>query len=159
MQVFVAMVLVCASGLQTAPYSSKEGGFKIQFPAQPREMKSKTPNGDSTMYAAEKEGVRYAVSWIDLPRGSLDTAEKVEGYLDEVAKAFAKVASKIKSQEKITLDKHPGRELRAESVVGEMRVRWYLVNGRLFQVMLAGPATAVNSKNGDNFFASFAIAK
>jgi hypothetical protein len=138
------------------PYVSVDGGFRAQFLVTPTEKKVAVPAGESTMYTADVDGVNYGVSWIPVRIG---TRDEIESYLDEVVGAFAEQPFVLRTQMRanITLNGQPGRELRVQTQVGEMHLRWYIVSGRLYQVGVMGPVGAGDSEIAKRFFASFAF--
>jgi hypothetical protein len=138
------------------PFASAEGGFRVQFPVPPTEKKVLVPLGETTMYTAEKDGELYAVSRINVRIGS---REETEAYLEDVTEAFSSqpFIRQVKRRSKIVLQDYPGREIVVQTPVSDMRIRWYVARGRLYQLGVTGTAEAVDSERWERFFKSFAF--
>jgi hypothetical protein len=126
----------------------KDGGFTAAMPAAPTEKKKqvKTATGvlNVTMFIADgRNDSDFVVSYSDFPAADLKKGD-VDKRLDQARDgAIASVRGKQKSEKKIELNKHPGREIVIEKdgeVVVKMRI--YLVKNRLYQVMVVGNAPA-----------------
>src|SRR5207244_3119777 len=74
--------------------------------------------------------------------------------------AVTSAKGKLKAEKRITLDKHPGRELHIE-VEGKtaVRTRFYAVKNRLYQVLAVGTRELVFSKDTDRFLDSFKLTR
>jgi hypothetical protein len=75
--------------------------------------------------------------------------------------AIANLAGKLASEKDIKLGGHPGREIRIEVANGKQlfRVRVYLVDQRLYQVVILGTKEQATSKEADKFLDSFRLAE
>lgn len=143
-------------GWQTV--APKDAGFKVAMPMAPMERKQqvKTATGalNVVLYIAEgRQGSVFVVSHTDYPEGELKKGP-VEKRLDHARDgAVVSVGGKLRSEQPIKLKGFPGRELIVEKN-GEAtaRMRLFLVNRRLYQVMVLGAAPA---KDASLFLASF----
>jgi hypothetical protein len=108
------------------------------------------------MYTAEKDGEFYAVSRIDVRIGS---REEAEAYLEDVTETFSSqpFIRQVKRRSKLVLQDYPGREIVVQTPFNDMRIRWYIARGRLYQIGVTGVAKAVDSERWERFFKSFAF--
>jgi hypothetical protein len=140
--------------------AAKDGRWSVKLPGTPTEEKVSTPTEVGTLEAnlwmvSLPGNVAYAVSVMDYPN-PIPKAQ-VEGKLDAARDGMvAKVKGKLASETKITLaGGFAGREARIQ--LGEMTlvVRNYLVNRRLYQLMvILGPGADTAT-----FFDSFKVVK
>ena len=75
--------------------------------------------------------------------------------------AVANLEGKLVSESDIKLGDYPGREIRIGVEDGKQvfRARVYLVDRRLYQVVVFGSKEAATSKQADKFFDSFKLAE
>jgi hypothetical protein len=152
--------LLAGCGGKVHEYRSGEGRFRVAFPGTPRE----DPDPD---IPAEIKQVRlvepsgfYAVSYQDLasPSGRAHDPDKE---LDAACELAVKaLRAKRLSQEEITLGgKYPGRDLVAEWPGGEglVHYRLFLVNGRMYWVIVNGSKWWAESSDARKFLDSFAL--
>lgn len=146
-------------------FTSKEGKFKIEFPAQPTESKQNVPSpiGQLTanLFTAEipQSMSVYVVAYTDYPANLVKKSD--DAVLDGARDGCVKnVQGKLLSEKKLTLDKYPGREIAVE-LPGQARyrARIYIVNLRLYQVITVGSEAFVKSKDADKFLDSFQLTK
>jgi hypothetical protein len=145
-------------------FTSKEGKFTVLMPGQPKEEKSVDKAGatevTTNMFTCEVDSDRVVlVGFSELPPASSDPAN-VDKVLDASAGSTERVVKgKILSLEKISLGKHPGREVQIEVPESKwiVKVHYYLVGTRLYQVYCIGPASYVRSADLDRFYKSFKV--
>jgi hypothetical protein len=145
--------------------TSKEGGFEVALPGTPikSEQRVKTATGqlDVTVFALEAgRDTTYVVSYSDLPADEVKPGRETKRLNFARDGAVANARGKLRSEKKITLDGHPGRELVIETrtdVVIRMRV--YAVKQRLYQVVAMGPGAFHQSKDAALFLDSFRLLK
>jgi hypothetical protein len=148
---------------------SQDGRFTVALPSSHTQSKKKitTATGqlDATIVVAEgRNDSCFVVSYCDFPLKELK-ADSVEKRLEQACKgAVEKSGGKLRGAEKpIQLDgKHPGREIVIEKkgeVIAKMRI--YLVERRLYQVMVLGngPIFAPKEKDVGIFLDSFRLNK
>jgi hypothetical protein len=161
----LGLVLTALAGCGTpqfTPFSPEGGQFKIVMPGAPREETRETKSGQLHLYTAEFSHGAYSVQWIDLPGARDEGEEALKKRLNAERDAGVKeVSGKIVKDDEITLDgKYPGRDFTADvpsvgGQSGQMRVRLYLVRGRLFQIMVVGKKSFLESAEVGKFFDSF----
>jgi hypothetical protein len=166
----LVLPLVMVGGAQKADLKFKEfapkgAGYSIQMPGEPKEQKHsvKTPVGtiDIIMYAVEPDpNASFVLAYSDYPDAALKGAtddQRLDGARDGAA---GNVKGKILSEKKITLGKYPGREVVIEiPTKGQLRSRMYMVDHRLYQVMVGGTKELTTSKDADKFLGSFKLTK
>ncbi len=171
----LAALLVGALGVRASAqtewkeFRSKEGAFAVLAPVTPvyRKQTSTTPGGtfDIHFFAATAAPYTYAVSYLDFPQAQIEesgAAAVLEANRDSFA---AGVRGKLAGDEKISLERHPGRAFRVErpgeapAAGKEYRVRQYLVGNRLYQVIAVSPRAAGSSPDLSRFLDSFKLLK
>jgi hypothetical protein len=141
-------------------FTSRDGGFQISVSSTPKEETQSLKIGFATIplktFSGDLGGDGiYAVAYADFPRGAAAQAgaDKVlDGCITGVASRGTLLSSK-----KISLGFYPGREADVEILGGKatLRVRVYLVNDRLYQVMAGTPKGQINSLTVSSFLDSF----
>ena len=143
-------------------FNSPEGGFKLLMPSEPvkQTLTFESPTGKivHNIFRAAKGGVFCIVDYADLPKEVTDPAT-IKAAFDEVRDELLKGAQgKLGSEATITLDGHPGREIKIILPGGEAKARLYVVNRRFYQLViikLSRPDKASNEI--DKFFDSFKL--
>lgn len=146
------VVAGCSKGF--SEFESKEHKFKVMFPGTPQ-TKKQNVGVEQNMYFVDNGSNAYMVFHQDNP--------PIPGGMEKelLAKAAGAMAmtGKILKQTDLNLDgKYPGVEVHAEvnnPKGAETRNRIYLVGNKLYQVMVIGPASIVNSADANKFLDSF----
>lgn len=173
-RILVAFSLVAFSSVALAAdkwktHTSEAGGFTFSMPGTPTETKQTydTDAGpvEAILYMLEKDGgnVAYLAGFNDfdpkLVAGN-DPQDMLDGARDGAVK---NVQGKLVDEKKITLDGHPGRELKVITKSGddEMLVfaRVYLVKNRLIQSLVVFPKKTLREKDVARFLGSVALIK
>jgi hypothetical protein len=151
-------LLICLSSCARS-YHSQEGGFSVAFAAEPKEQRVPAPHGQqATILVAGKDGLTFAVSWFAVPKTIGETSDKLDGLLDEaIASGVANLRGTVKDERAITLDGHKGKEVLIESERGGLRGRFFIANGRLYQVFVAGQSSLLSSREADGFLDSLKV--
>ena len=148
-------------------YRSREGKFKIKFPKTPHES-SETQEGDggpSTVYIAEHKGLLLYVSTFADAAAPITDAKK---FLNNIDQAWLDANSArnlhVMKNEEVSFGGFPARFLQVETSRDVVRVRWVVVNGRVYYQFVAAPKhqNALESENGYEklamaFFNSFEL--
>jgi hypothetical protein len=142
-------------------FEPKDAGFSVKMPVMPTEKKQsvKTATGklDVILHIADgRNDSLFVVSYSDFDKADLKKKEDVEKRLEQARDgAIASARGKLRSDDKIKLKEHSGREIVIEKdgeVVVKMRI--FLVKNRLYQVMVLGNAPA---QDVGIFLASFSL--
>lgn len=157
------------TGLQPPAWidlASEQGGFKLLLPSKPTEQVMPIPSATGSLdvhiyVSLGQEGIAYIASYTDLPSAPGDQSQIIKA-LDDVRNGQLKNAKgKLLSETSISLDGHPGRELKIETAVGPTVVRIYLVNRRLYQILAVIPQAAAGSeavaRDTAKFLSSFRV--
>lgn len=172
----ICSTVICAQEVRvggqptiTAPlgsetFSSSEGRFSISLPKRPSGYRSQSPESP----AGHVEAVlfnwiipygRFAVAYIDRPE-PLEMVSKnvLDNFRDSLVAKSEAIKGKLINEAEITIEKHPGRELKFELPDGLFLMRIYLVNQRMYQLS----ATIKNDKRSQETeaaktFASFKL--
>jgi hypothetical protein len=147
-----------------AAVRSGEGRFEVLMPEKLQATKStvKTRIGDVEAFVFQSTGAdrAYVLMYNDYP-AALVRGNPAEALLDGAREGgLAKVAGgKLKAEQKIQRGGHPGRDLLIEVMGGRyfIRDRLYLVEGRLYQLIVAGPEEFVRGPDAGKFFDSFKL--
>jgi hypothetical protein len=162
------VILVVLAWAGTAPaeelkeYRSEAGRFRVLLPPGALEEEQKTPAGPMHLLKTSGKDVDYLVSWIDLaapPGAAVSPQERLDRTRDAVVRGVRGTLSK---ETKLTLaGKFPGRELLIATAPPRdlIRHRLYLVDGRLYQVVVWGTKEWAGGKEADAVLDSFALAK
>lgn len=148
------------------PFSSSEGGFTVLMPGIPTEENNNvtTKFGSLTVhtfYVRRNDEALYAVAYSDLPDNISENSSDIEQLLAEAPSGFSEGAGgRLVNQQPISLGNFPGREFRLELSEGAIaRGRIYLVNKRLYQVVVGTNNERNLTKSIQGFLNSFQLLK
>lgn len=117
-------------------FKSDEGGFSVLMPEKPVSQAStfETSQGrfEQHMFIASHSPFSCMVAYSDFPQQSM-VATNVDSFFDGVQDQFTRlIGGKLATQTSISLDGHSGREIKVQLFRGELRVRMFLVGGRMY---------------------------
>lgn len=163
-QIVLRALLLCvlaACGVRWQPLHSDDGGFEISIPGKPvrTSHRSETPVGniDLTTFTVKLDDGRtaYMVAYNDYPSAMIKGADR-EAILDRAVGGALASGSHLVSKEPITLQRFPGRQVRATIRDGlEYKSRFYLVRERLYQVSVVSSTGDRAESDHQKFFDSF----
>ncbi|MBN1457745.1 MAG: hypothetical protein JW912_07835 [Sedimentisphaerales bacterium] len=144
-------------------YQSSRGRFTVSFPGEPEEgvqtLTSHDGDFDLYMYNAGSKKISFAVAYVDYP-DSVFKKRSVKEMLDgAVDGAVNNVGGKLIDEIEVEYEGYPGREIEV-SIASEkaiIRARIYLVDKRLYQLMVIGKEDQVTESRVYDFFDSFVI--
>lgn len=123
-------------------FSSEAGRFSILMPAKPNYVTQTLETGQGRfehhVFVATVRGglLSCFVDYVDLPK-QLGDAKNADSLFDLARDEFIKGAqAQLERETNITLDGHPGREVRMRVYGGQERLRVFLINGRLYQISI-----------------------
>jgi hypothetical protein len=144
-------------------FASKEGRFKVLMPGTPTQKQLDTESdfgkGVLHMNTVQSGKTMYGANYCDFPAKIKEVP--IKQVLDSSRDgAVANLEGKLASEQDLKLGDHPGREIRIEVAGGKQlfRARVYLVEQRLYQVVVFGTKDAATSKEADKFLDSFQLA-
>jgi hypothetical protein len=144
-------------------FTSPDGKFKAEFPAQPKEIEQKTAGGAMKVYTVMHGSTTFSISAMGLPSAVNATAEALDKILDSTREGLLiSMRAKLVSQDKVQLEKkYLGRDFVIELAGGaQLHDRIFIVDGTLYQIIVQGAdANALKSKEVTTFFDSFKLAK
>jgi len=160
-----AAFLVAAddTNIKFEEFAPKGGRFTVQMPPQPKEQTSKVNTAvgpiDLHNFVCEPDpNTAYIVCYSDYPEEMIkksDSQKVLDGVRDGAVK---NVNGKLDWEKKITIDSHAGRDFAFKAERFEGRNRVYLVNARLYQMVLIGPSKDfITSKDAQRFLDSFKL--
>jgi hypothetical protein len=142
-------------------FTSPDGKFRVEMPGTPTEGSVFAAGVFLTTYTLEERDGAYGVAYIDVPIiGNLSSAQITQALNGAREGMVRNVNGKFTGESAIRLNgKYPGREVRAELPVkdGLIKGRLYLVNRRVYMVMVTGLSSWVNSANAKRFLDSLEV--
>ena len=99
------------------------------------------------------------VAYTDIPKSFL-VANNADGFFDGVRDEFIKEAGgKLASESPLSVDGHPGREIKVHLFRGELRLRLFLVGDRLYILSLTNldKGSESDEETPNKFFGSFKL--
>jgi hypothetical protein len=157
------LVLIGCQQATWEKFSSSEGAFSVLMPGTPTEQirTAKTSSGsiDAHMFLVEHSDVAYMVAYSDYPNPIVQEITPkliLDGARDG---AVANTQGKLARESIISLDGHQGRELQIEPAGGKVTItgRIFLVDRRLYQMMVLTPQGKDLTENVNKFLDSFTL--
>lgn len=142
-------------------FRSEGGGFTISMPDKPTTHAAtiETPQGRFVQQAfiASHYPIFCLVAYTDVPKGLL-VAKNVDGFFDGVRDQFIReVGGKLASESSVSLDGHPGRDIKVHMFRSELRLRLFFVGDRLYQISINNLEKDLDEETIKKFFASFKL--
>jgi hypothetical protein len=159
------LCVTLASGADEAvwkEFAPKDGKFKVTMPGVPKpkqlETESDFGKGVLHMNAVEFGKGMYAANYSDFPAAIKKVPSK-QIFDSSRDGAIANMGGKLSNEKDIKLGDYPGREIKIDVADGKQlfRVRVYLVDQRLYQVVVFGTPEMATSKDADKFLDSFKL--
>ena len=160
----VLLALAGCKQIPWQPYTGPDGSFSVQMPGTPEEQKQALYNdlfGNFTayIYAVDYDSTTYMVVFTQYPE-SISAISTPFELLDNARDgAVANVQGTLVDEKVIRLGDYPGKEITIRLPAAGMLadVRMYVVDTRLYQVMVTSPEANFSQKAADTFLDSFAI--
>jgi outer membrane lipoprotein-sorting protein len=144
-------------------FRSEEGRFSVSMPQKPVSQAStfETPQGrfEQHVFTATHGRLVCTVAYTDIPKQLL-VANNVDGFFDSTRDGFIKeVGGKLASENPLSLDGYPGREIKVHVFSGELRLRLFLVGNRLYllSVTTVEKVSESDAETFNTFFGSFKL--
>jgi hypothetical protein len=169
----IAFVVLAAGGLALLnvsqpdwqTYQSPAGRYSILMPGRPKEQtqafESAVGTLDLHIATYENRSGAYLVMYVDYP-ADLVAAGQASAILDGAAQgAVANVDGQLTRQQAVSLGAAPGREIEFDAAAQgaqpatRIKVRYYLVGRRLYQVMVVAPQAQGLPADAPKFLDSF----
>ena len=145
-------------------FASKEGRFKVLMPGIPKQNQVETESdfgkGILHMNVVQAGKTMYGANYCDFP-AAIKKVPLKQLFDSSRDGAVANLEGKLANEKDIKLGEHPGREIQIDVANGKQlfRVRVYLVDQRLYQVVILGTKEQATSKTADRFLDSFKLAE
>jgi len=146
------------------PYSSTQAGFTVLMPGTPSEESTSVKTEIGVIPVQLFSVVRpseavYVVAYSDLPDNISQNSRDIEQLLSGIAAGFSEGSGgRLISQQPIKLGNVQGREIRLQFSQGVISIgRIYVVNKRLYQVVVATTKEKNLTKSIEGFFNSFQL--
>ena len=144
-------------------FSPTNGGFTIKMPGEPKLIEKDANGVKFKIWAIEQKDVAFLVTTNDVPGSATESDEALQTRLDNGRDGFINGGNrKLIKETKIVLDeKYPGRDVigTVPGTTSIIRDRFYLVKGRMYQVMIVGSKEFHDSDEAKDFFNSFKLVK
>jgi hypothetical protein len=164
------MAAFCLASCSAAPtlkeFKSEAGRFSVMTPALLEETVQpvETQGGklDLHLFAGQWGNIGYYVSYCDYPP-ELAQTDRLEKMLDGARDgAVGNVQGRLISEARIDLSGHPGRELVIETGAqvapgARLQGRMFMVQNRLYQIMVVVPRAEKVPREGEQFLQSFKL--
>jgi hypothetical protein len=146
-------------------HQSTTGGYSALFPVEPKTTSNKqaTNAGEIEVNSAmaTHADTSFAVATTDYPPDFIEPGD-AETMLDDGRDGMvATYNGTVVKDEKIKLGDHPGRavtiEADAQGVTVKIISRFYLVDNRLYQLMIVGMKDKINEADATKFLDSFKL--
>jgi hypothetical protein len=141
---------------QWSRFSSEEGRFSILMPGRPKvqEQPVDTDGGQliNHVFLVQSEAAAFAISYADYPQNNADP-QKV---LDDVRQgAITGIKGTLISGKNITHKGFHGREFQASTQGALYTSRIFIVNNRLYQMVVVAPVGKLSAADINKFLTSF----
>jgi hypothetical protein len=158
--IILAIFATAGPAQELKPFAPKGEGFQVAMPGEPKLLEQDIMGLKLKMWIYEAGDGGYAVALTDIgkfPENEIET--RLDGARDGAVK---NVNGKLIKETKIMLDKkYPGRQIDVSlPAQGDamIRQRFYIVDGRLYQVMSIGKKEWVETKESAAMLDSLKIA-
>jgi hypothetical protein len=159
----VAALILTGSAKADWQDFSKDG-FSIRMPGTPttQEKDIPTPAGNMHMklhIASDADsGVVYMIAQVELPPIGGNSDDFLDGAQSGMIQG---VNGKLVSQTKVTLGRHPGREIKADAFDGKgyLRGQLFAINGKVYMLAVLSPKSVDASAATNQFLGSFQVSE
>jgi hypothetical protein len=159
----------CEAQSTTAPPSNRQSqdahnwkryrydadGFTAEFPTEPQAKANESKTGTRYFSQLENGNLAYFVESALLPANLNKTSQQI--FDDYVKGAANGVKGQVRGSSDVSLGGNPGREFTIENDTMVLRVRLYLVQRRLYQILVVGTKALINSAETERFQSSFEL--
>ena len=144
-------------------YRTPSGGFQVRFPeGKAPEVEEKTITGGGAavhLFKVQYGTSGYIVTYDDFAKGSARTPQLIlDGAREGVVET---TGGTIDSERPVTINGHPGLDLAVTATTSgitmRQRVRVFLVDGRLYQLIVVAPSWSGATVVEQEFFDSFRL--
>jgi hypothetical protein len=136
-------------------YRYDADGFAAEFPAEPQAKENDSKTGTRYFSQLENGNLAYFVEVALLPASLNKTSQQIfDDYVQGAAKG---VKGQVKSSSDVSLAGNPGREFTIENDTMVLRVRLYLVQRRLYQILVVGTRDLIAGAETERFQSSFQL--
>jgi len=141
-------------------FKSEAGRFSILMPAKPNYVTQTFETGQGRfehhVFIASVGLLACFVDYADMPK-QLGDAKNSDALFDLARDEFLKGAqARLERETNISMDGHPGREVRMHVYGGAVRLRVFLISGRLYQLSITLlDNKAASEESIEKFFKSF----
>ncbi|MGD2092581.1 MAG: hypothetical protein PVH61_40820 [Candidatus Aminicenantes bacterium] len=166
----VIVVLVIGGGCDSfkkwEPFESDDGWFRAEFPGRPKVRKMPMSAGTKTLYIhmfmVDRSNGGYAVGYMDLPEIKTDVNPESQEFIESMARgSFNQIGTGNFTKKVIDFEGYPGLEAEGKfkkgSTRGLARIRYYVVQKRIYILEVIGKNSFVNSGDTERFFNSFQL--
>jgi len=153
-------------GAKLKEFRSKSGNFSVKAPAQlaeqPQTVDTSSGKTEAHTYLAESDGILYVAAY-SVFSDEIISQGTTEEFLNNARDSMlASINGKLVLETRKSLEDYPGRELvvdmkKADGTDGFMKARLYLVNNRLYQLMVIAGTVDASAETITQFLDSFKL--
>ena len=153
-------------GAKLKEFRSKSGNFSVKAPAQlaeqPQTVDRSSGKTEAHTYLAERDGILYVAAY-SVFNDEILTQGNPEGFLNNARDSMlASINGKLVLETRKSLRDYPGRELvvnmkMVDGTDGVMKARIYLVENRLYQLMVIAGTQDAGAETITQFLDSFKL--
>lgn len=142
-------------------FKSDEGRFSVFMPEKPRSQSSttQTPQGriEQHVFVASHFPLVCAVAYSDISKQFL-AANSIDEFFDATRDMMIhEVGGKLASETSLSLEGHPGREIKVHMFQAELRLRMFFISDRLYLLWIINSTRMLDEETFNKFFASFKL--
>ncbi len=145
-------------------FSPAGGRFEVELPGLPSIGQETVATSAGGMvvnrFELEREEFRdrFSVQYADYPEQLLRQMKTTDAVLSGAASAdIDRFKGKLVSEKTLTREPYPAKELYIENAEAAMRLRMYLVNGRLYKLQAVRPKNMISTVDDEKFMSSFSL--
>lgn len=158
---FLTLIAGCYPDLDWREVRSDEGGFTVLLPAKPRFETQSLPSQGAQLqlrqWSSKARQTAFAIGYVDLPPEGSDALAVMREAL------LRNISGKTISDNPVTIDGLPGRDILAEGRVGDsavvLRLRSITGKKRLYNLAVLGPPEDFQPSEIETFFMSLNVEK
>ena len=134
-------------------YRYNVDGFTVEFPAEPQTQPNDSKTGTRYVASLDNGNLAYFVEAAVLPANLNKSSLQVfDDYINGVIKG---TRSQVKYSKDISLHGNPGREFTLENETLVFQFRLYIVQNKLYQVLVVAMKDQADSAEAERFHSSF----
>ncbi len=161
--VLASCLSASAAAARALDYTSRVSGFRINVPARPKIERKRVdlPEGESAtlrLYTGDlTDDTVYSVLVMQFPEGFVARAGRTQMLDNTISRTVKAAKGKVVSNRRSRVNGRTGREVFISAMNGQatVRLRAFVVDDRVYQVITISPRDKGRSEEVNDFFDSF----